>query len=101
LDEEEKGDHVRAGYTLASYRSLLEPIGFEIVESEGMGGAALAGAWLLVMRPRSRFGNKLFSLLSFFALPFVWFDPTQLACPYSLYVRAVKRNPPIREQKSS
>ena len=35
LDDEEQGGHVRCGYTEASYRALLEPLGFEIGEIDG------------------------------------------------------------------
>jgi SAM-dependent methyltransferase len=38
LDLEEKGGHVRPGYTAESYRQLLEPIGFQLSEVVGLGG---------------------------------------------------------------
>lgn len=38
LDPNERGGHVRPGYTEASYRALLEPIGFEVSTPIGLGG---------------------------------------------------------------
>ncbi len=38
LDPDEKGGHVRPGYTIQSYRALLEPIGFHVSEPVGIGG---------------------------------------------------------------
>ena len=40
-NDESVGWHVRDGYTLESYRALLEPIGFRIVKSAGFGSPLL------------------------------------------------------------
>jgi SAM-dependent methyltransferase len=90
LDLEEKGYHVRAGYTLASYRSLLEPIGFQIVEAEGIGGRALTGVSRFVSIARNRCGDALCAPLALISLPLVGFDQGDSDCPYSLYVKALK-----------
>ena len=39
IDYEEKGGHVRPGYTETSYRNLLEPLGFSVQEVSGLGGS--------------------------------------------------------------
>ncbi len=92
LDLEERwGGHVRAGYTLDSYRQLLCPLGFEITTSESFGGAGLAWAMAQVFKMEDRFGG--FSPPMLAALPlfaFVWLDHGEPSCPYSIYVRAEK-----------
>jgi len=91
----EHGSHVRAGYTLDSYRALLEPIGFRIVVNEGMGGVFLSGASNLMESLRDRLGHfwgPIFCLpVLLIAIPIVWLDPRDLKLPYSLYIKAVKR----------
>ena len=39
FDNSEDGGHVRDGYTLESYRKLLEPAGFRIEKSFGIGSS--------------------------------------------------------------
>ena len=90
LDERESGGHVRAGYTVESYRALLEPIGFRIDRVIGLGGPVrqwcnkrITGAQVVAGLP--------LGVLAFFLLwPFSWLDAAQPKVPYSLYVRAVK-----------
>lgn len=92
LDAAEIGGHVRAGYTLESYRALLEPIGFRITDIEGMGGPVLValGKWHRRYHGRAPIRAALLALA---ALPFVWLDPRRHVCAYSLYVKAVKPAP--------
>lgn len=90
LDIEERGYHVRGGYTLESYRSLLKPIGFQILTVEGMGGPILTKIYLSLEALRNRFGTVACLPFVFLARPFVWLDPRQMSLPYSLYVKAVK-----------
>jgi hypothetical protein len=90
LDPEESGDHVRPGYTLESYKQLLEPLGFRIVDCVGIGGPVrqainkrITGAQRI-----AGFGGGLLVFLA--AAPFVPFDTSKPRVPYSLYVRAEK-----------
>jgi SAM-dependent methyltransferase len=93
LDANESGGHVRAGYTLESYRALLEPMGFVITEVEGVGGQALSTVEGLLSSARNRFGDIFTLPLAILLFPFVWADRPESTCPFSLYVRAVK--PPL------
>jgi SAM-dependent methyltransferase len=90
LDHEERGGHVRAGYTVQSYRNLLEPIGFEITAVEGVGGPLLSKAELVLSKTRNRFGDLLSVPLAMLLLPTVWFDGMSATCPFSMYVKANK-----------
>ena len=90
LDYKEKGGHVRAGYTLESYRALLEPLGFEIMETEGMGGRLLTKIVLMTQLIQSYLGNLCALPVALLGIPFVWFDPVNAHNPYCLYVKAVK-----------
>lgn len=90
LDLEENGYHVRAGYTVESYGQLLEPIGFQITDVQGIGGPWLVKAQILLSRMRARLGDSLALPLGLLLFPFVWFDRLSPSCPYCLYVRAVK-----------
>lgn len=86
----EDGRHVRDGYTLESYRSLLEPAGFKIVKSVGLGSPALVRLDKFTRRIRNKAGDML--ALPFFLLtwPLQALDFTDPNVPYSLYVKAVK-----------
>lgn len=91
LDLQEQGGHVRSGYTLDSYRALLEPIGFEITAVEGVGGPLLTRAELTLSKLRGRFGDTLALPLALPAFATVWLDGNETdGCPFSLYVRAQK-----------
>lgn len=87
---EEVGYHVRPGYTLESYRQLLEPLGFRMGRSEMVGGPVLTGVAHALARWRVRLGGTLLVPLSLAALPLVALDSTDAPCPNSLYVEAVK-----------
>lgn len=90
LDIQEKGGHVRSGYTLDSYRTLLEPMGFKILHAEGMGGAVLTNTWLFIQNIRQYLGNIFCLPFVFLALPLAWFDSAAIDSSYSIYVKAVK-----------
>jgi SAM-dependent methyltransferase len=90
LDTEERGGHVRQGYTPEDYRVLLEPAGFRIERIVGIGSAGVYRADRLLRTIRNRVGDLAALPLLPFALPFVWqsrFDPP---IPFSVYVKAVK-----------
>ena len=90
LSPDFSGFHVRAGYTLESLRSLLEPIGFRIEVFEGMGGTVLANFSIFLETLRKHFGD--FCCLPFLvlAIPIIWLDPIKIKVPFDLYVKAVK-----------
>ena len=92
LDAEEKGGHVRTGYTLESYRSLLETTGFQISDVEGLGGPLLVKAYFILQSVRDCLGNVPSISLAFLMLPLVWFDSRSSKNPYCLYVKAVKQD---------
>ena len=94
LDREERGGHVRAGYTVEAYRALLEPIGFTITHVEGVGGTWLTRAESLLSCMRAKFGDLLSLPLALLFFPIVWVDKPNLECPYSLYIRAIKQSQP-------
>jgi SAM-dependent methyltransferase len=88
--DESIGWHVRDGYTPESYRALLEPLGFRIVKSVGLGSPLLVKIANLIQPILGRYGVP-------FALPFflvTW--PLQLLdrpdppVPWSLYVQCIK-----------
>ncbi len=90
LDLAEQGGHVRPGYTMDAYRALLEPLGFRIVESAGIGGPVRQWFNKRIIRAQQS-GHPFRGLLLFaLALPLLWLDSETPATPYSLYIRAVK-----------
>lgn len=89
-DEREEGGHVRPGYTLASFRALLEPLGFEIRDSRGLGGEVRQVLNRRIIRVQERWGTVPGFLLFLLSLPFLPFDEVDPAVPYSIYVRAVR-----------
>ncbi len=92
LHPDKDGFHVRRGYTLESYRSLLEPIGFKITDTEGMGGPILTKVCFVIQALKNRFGNVWCLPFVLLAIPLIWLDPRQMKMPYSLYIKAVKRS---------
>lgn len=91
LDKTESGGHVRPGYTLESYRALLEPLGFQITASAGLGGPVRQAFNRRIKEIQARVGAAAGVPLFFVALPFLWIDRlTPLRVPFSLYVRARK-----------
>lgn len=89
--DESVGWHVRDGYTMESYRALVEPAGFQIVKSGGFGSPLLVELVSVIQPVFSRKGIA-------FALPFFLLSwPLQLLdyenprVPWSLYVQCVKK----------
>jgi len=92
LDESESGGHVRAGYTWGSYRTLLEPIGFQLVEAVGLGGPVRQFFNWRIKEVQSRFGVIAGFPLFLSALPLLVFESRRHESerPFSLYVKAAK-----------
>lgn len=90
LDAEEKGGHVRAGYTYESYARLLEPAGFLITERKGLGGPVRQAFNRRIKAIQEKHGDWLAFPLFLLALPLLWLDGRSPRMPYTLYVKAVK-----------
>jgi SAM-dependent methyltransferase len=90
LDETESGGHVRRGYTLQDYRDLLEPAGFVISRSVGIGTPMIYHADRILRAIRNRVGDWLVLPLLPFLLPVIGMAKLDPKTPFSLYVRAVK-----------
>lgn len=92
LDYEERGGHVRPGYTEQSYRELLEPLGFRVERVIGLGGSIRQAFNHRIKETQAKFGAAaglpLF-VLSFVALPFERHDVNP-AVPFSIYIKARK-----------
>lgn len=91
LDAQESGGHVRAGYTVESYEKLLRPIGFEIVDIAGVGGA-LAVYWqeniqAFARRILGEFGATIVAIVG---IPILKLDSLNPKVPFSLYVKVRK-----------
>jgi SAM-dependent methyltransferase len=90
IDHAEGGGHVRSGYTLEKYKSLLEPIGFRIEECLGLGGPLRQFCNKWILRANARLGLAGGLALFLLCLPVHWVNDVNPSLPYSLYVRAVK-----------
>lgn len=92
LDTEEAGGHVRPGYTMETYKALLEPLGFKITSCHGVGGPVrqYVNRRIILLQEARRPWTA--ALLWCVALPFLWLDPGAPAMPFSLYIRAVKES---------
>lgn len=90
LDPDERGGHVRPGYTEDSYRALLEPLGFRMSTPIGLGGPVRQWWNRKITTVQERMG--LIPGLALFALavPFLWLGRGEPTVPYSLYVQARK-----------
>jgi hypothetical protein len=90
LDGAETGGHVRPGYTYATYKKLLEPIGFQVSAPIGIGGPIRHFCneritWV------QQIGGLLLGLPVFAVLnPLSLLDTRAPSKPFSLYVRATK-----------
>ena len=90
LDLEERGGHVRPGYTADSYRALFEPIGFTVEEVSGLGGPVRQALNRWIRATQERFGAAAGLPLFFLSVPFLWLDSGSPRVPFSLYLRARK-----------
>jgi len=88
---EDAGWHVRDGYTLESYRALLEPAGFEIVQSIGLGSPLLVRLARLIQSLWFRRGLTVALPLFLLTWPLQFLDYLNPKVPLSLYVQAVKK----------
>lgn len=91
LDRVEAGGHVREGYTLATCKALLEPIGFRVEAASGIGGPVRQAFNRRIKEAQQRRGPSAGLPLFFLSLPLLPLDRLRPgAVPYSLYVRARK-----------
>lgn len=88
LDLEEKGGHVRPGYTLNKLKELLEPLGFEIEEFFGFGGPIRQWFNRNIKETQQRYGAWAGVPLFLLSLPMIPFDPVNPTAPFSYYIRA-------------
>jgi SAM-dependent methyltransferase len=90
-NQPEDGGHVRDGYTIESYRRLLEPAGFRIRRAMGLGSPLLCrlNRPLRDLRKRPH-GDVLALPLFLLSVPLTWLDRVNPAVPYSLAVVAEK-----------
>lgn len=92
LDVNERGGHVRPGYTEESYRQLLEPLGFEVEQIIGLGGPIRQAFNRRIKEIQSRFGvvaGLPMFFLALLVLPFEHRDVNPIV-PFSIYVKARK-----------
>jgi SAM-dependent methyltransferase len=88
--DESVGWHVRDGYTLESYRALLEPAGFQIVKSAGFGSPLLVKLSNVIQPILSRKGATFALPLFLLTWPLQLLDHENPPVPISLYVQCVK-----------
>ena len=88
--DESVGWHVRDGYTLESYRALLEPAGFQIVKSTGFGSPLLVKLTNVIQPVLSRRGATFALPLFLLTWPIQLLDYQDPPVPISLYVQCVK-----------
>lgn len=89
--DESVGWHVRDGYTLDTYRALLEPAGFEIVKSAGLGSPFYTKLHDLILFVWSRLGFAAALPLFLLTWPLQILEYQDPKVPISLYVQCVKR----------
>jgi len=89
-DEPENGAHVRDGYTVESYTSLLEPVGLHIRRTVGLGSPLLCRLDSVLRRLRHRVGDLGAFPLFLLFLPWTWLDYSNPKLPLSLAVVAEK-----------
>ncbi len=91
-DGPEDGGHVRDGYTFESYRMLLQPAGFEIVNTVGLATPLLVQLDNAIRLLRNKAGDVVALPLFLLTWPVQLLDYIDPDLPFSLYVRAVKRS---------
>lgn len=90
LDLDEKGGHVRPGYSTEDYQRMLSKAGFRIDMIRGIGGVRVYKADLFLRRLRNNIGDIASLPLFFFLLPLSYIDSGEPEIPFSLYARAIK-----------
>lgn len=96
VNNPEDGGHVRDGYTLESYRKLLEPVGFVIEKHLGIGSVILTTLDHPIRWIRGRCSDALAAPLFALVWPIVYlFDRPNPPIPFSLHV--VARKPRLSE----
>jgi SAM-dependent methyltransferase len=90
-DAPEDGGHVRDGYTLESYRELLEPAGFEVKSHLGLGSPLLCRLDNAVRQVRNKLGDVWSIPLFILFLPLTLLDYRNPKVPLSLVVVAEKK----------
>jgi hypothetical protein len=93
LDLDERGGHVRSGYTIDDYRELLEPIGFNLTEFMGVGSRAVYAADKVLRTIRNRVGDMAALPLLPLGLLILKLAPLNPPTPFSFYVKATKAEP--------
>jgi SAM-dependent methyltransferase len=88
--DESVGWHVRDGYTMETYRALLEPAGFRIVKSAGFGSPLLVKISDMIQPVLSGYGTALALPLFLFSWPLQLLDRQNPHVPWSLYVQCTK-----------
>jgi len=89
-DEPETGYHVRDGYTLESYRALLDSAGLRITTVLGLGSPLLCKLDKFLRNIRHRVGDLGAFPVFIFLMPLVRFDYRNPTMPFSLVVVAEK-----------
>ena len=92
VDLPEDGGHVRDGYTLETYRGLLESVGFQITFSTGLGSPLLTSLDRPVRWLRNNLGHLAALPLFLTTLPLQRLDSLNPDVPHSLYVQAIRPN---------
>jgi len=88
--DESMGWHVRDGYTMETYRALLEPAGFRIIKSAGFGSPSLVKVSKDIQPVLSSYGAVFALPLFVFTWPLQLLDKQDPDVPWSLYVQCVK-----------
>ena len=91
VNNPEDGGHVRDGYTYESYRALLEPAGFRVVDEAGLGTPLLVALYAPLRSIRNRLGIAAALPLFLLFWPFTFLDRLNPKLPWSVYVKAVKQ----------
>ena len=91
-NEPEDGRHVRDGYTMDSYKGLLDSAGFDIKLSAGLGSPIIVSLDRINRWFGSVFGVGGSAPFYFVTYPLHRLDYLNPPVPYSLYVQAIKRS---------
>ena len=89
-NEPETGGHVRDGYTMDSYRALLEPAGLVVRRQLGLGSPLLIWLDRALRGVRHRVGDRWAFPLFLLLAPMTWIDYRNPKVPFSLAVVAEK-----------